>query len=141
MSLDRDDMDQIVATKIDHIKSEATSRSHSPLSKSTTLHLSRSSSSQGLPRTKAEIDDPDVKLEESRNGHSTLETKPARTSKTSKSGKKNIPRVAPLFDDLPDTTNEANSGYQVVEACLYQNKFLGYTEHAMECDCQEEWSK
>ncbi|WEW56474.1 histone methyltransferase set2 [Emydomyces testavorans] len=48
-------------------------------------------------------------------------------------------RVAPLFNDLPDQTTEAASTFQVMEACTYANKFMGYTEHAMDCDCAEEW--
>lgn len=143
MSVDRDDMDQTVVTKVDHVKSEATSRSHSPLSKSSKFQVSRSSSSSrpGLSRTKSDMDDTDVKSEEYRNGHDPLETKLPRPSKATKSGKKSVPRVAPLFDDLADATDEANRAYQVIDACIYQNKFLGYTEHAMECDCQEEWSE
>jgi histone-lysine N-methyltransferase SETD2 len=52
-----------------------------------------------------------------------------------------IPRSAPLFDHLEDATVEAKRSFAVLDACTYANKFLGYTEHAMECDCNEEWGK
>jgi len=49
------------------------------------------------------------------------------------------PRIAPLFDDLPDATEEAERTFTVIDSCIYQNKYLGYSEHALECDCTEEW--
>jgi hypothetical protein len=54
---------------------------------------------------------------------------------------KAIPRSAPLFDHLEDATMEATRSFFVLDACTYANKCLGYTEHAMECDCNEEWGK
>ena len=54
---------------------------------------------------------------------------------------KAIPRSAPLFDHLEDATTEATRSFLVLDACTYANKCLGYTEHAMECDCTEEWGK
>jgi [histone H3]-lysine36 N-trimethyltransferase len=55
-----------------------------------------------------------------------------------------VARTAPLFDHFDhfeDKTSEATSNFQVMEACTYTNKNMGYTEHAMECDCTEEWGK
>ncbi|KIX02748.1 uncharacterized protein Z518_08690 [Rhinocladiella mackenziei CBS 650.93] len=49
------------------------------------------------------------------------------------------PRVAPLFDHLPDATAEATSTFTLIDACTYQNKYLGFSEHALDCDCSEEW--
>lgn len=46
-----------------------------------------------------------------------------------------------LFDEMPDSTMEARSTFSLMETCTYANKYLGYTEHAMECDCAEEWGK
>lgn len=71
------------------------------------------------------------------NGHGYT----SRTKKVVQKSKKPPSRVAPLFDDYPDATAEANSEYQVIDACIYQNKYLGLTEHAMECDCVEEWGE
>jgi histone-lysine N-methyltransferase SETD2 len=65
---------------------------------------------------------------------------PAKLGRTT-SSQKVIPRVAPLFDHLPDKTAEATSTFQVMDACIYANKYMGYTEHGMECDCAEEWGK
>lgn len=64
---------------------------------------------------------------------------PAKPSRSA--SQKAIPRSAPLFDHLEDATMEAIRSFAVLEACTYANKFLGYTEHAMECDCNEEWGK
>jgi hypothetical protein len=62
--------------------------------------------------------------------------KPSRSA-----SQKTLLRSAPLFDHLEDATMEAARSFAVLEACTYANKFLGYTEHAMECDCNEEWGK
>lgn len=48
-------------------------------------------------------------------------------------------RQPQLFAHLPDATDEAQSGYDVMTACTYANKYLGTTDHAMECDCTDEW--
>ena len=77
------------------------------------------------------------------NGHATPkmepeeDLKPLKAQRSSKS--QIVPRVAALFDHLPDATAEATSTFTVMECCTYSNKYLGYTEHAMECDCSEEW--
>jgi [histone H3]-lysine36 N-trimethyltransferase len=63
-------------------------------------------------------------------------SKPSRTT-----SQKAVPRSAPLFDHLEDATMEAKRSFAMLDACTYANKFLGYTEHAMECDCNEEWGK
>jgi SET domain-containing protein len=64
---------------------------------------------------------------------------PSRPSRTA--SQKAVPRSAPLFDHLEDATMEAKRSFAMLDACTYANKFLGYTEHAMECDCNEEWGK
>ncbi|KAI5310797.1 histone methyltransferase set2, partial [Ascosphaera atra] len=48
-------------------------------------------------------------------------------------------RPPPLFDHLPDKTEEAKKTFDVLPDCTYASKYLGYTEHAMDCDCSEEW--
>lgn len=52
-----------------------------------------------------------------------------------------IARPAPLFHSYPDKSEEAKSSFQVISACIYSSKYIGSTEHAMECDCTEEWGK
>lgn len=55
------------------------------------------------------------------------------------SSQKVVARPTPLFDDLPDMTAVAKETFQVLSQCIYAAKYLGTTEHAMECDCAEEW--
>lgn len=50
-------------------------------------------------------------------------------------------RPPPLFNDYQDKTAEATSTFSTLTECTYANKYLGTTEHALECDCAEEWGK
>lgn len=52
-----------------------------------------------------------------------------------------VARPAPLFHSYEDKTEECKSSFQVISACIYSSKHIGSTEHAMECDCTEEWGK
>lgn len=75
-------------------------------------------------------------------GDITLNMEPGQPPKLARSSsQKVISRVAPLFDHLPDKTTEAKETFQVMQSCTYANKYLGYAEHSMECDCAEEWGK
>jgi hypothetical protein len=51
------------------------------------------------------------------------------------------PRIAPSLDHLPDVYTEATSTFTVIDACTYQNKYLGFSDHALDCDCSEEWGE
>lgn len=64
---------------------------------------------------------------------------PLKLARTS--SQKVMARPTPLFDHLPDMTADAKSTFQVITQCIYAAKYLGTTEHAMECDCAEEWGK
>ena len=135
---------ELSSTRVTAIKDEAIdSAASSPSLQATKLKSSRSSSiSTNVIKstTNASV----VKMQsDDMNGHSTPkmepeeDVKPTKTSRSTKS--QAVPRVAPLFDHLPDATSEATSLFAVMESCTYSNKYLGYTEHAMECDCSEEW--
>lgn len=117
------------------IKDEPLSRSATPLSASAKLKTNHSSSAS-TPRAKSELSDGDIKSEVEPSARAS-----PPPSKKTRNSKKPPPRVAPLFDDLPDATDDANSDYTVIDSCIYQNKYLGFTEHAMECDCPEEWGE
>lgn len=65
-----------------------------------------------------------------------LPPKLARTA-----SRKVVARPAPLFDSYEDKTEECKTSFQVIPACIYMSKHIGSTEHAMECDCTEEWGK
>jgi SET domain-containing protein len=68
---------------------------------------------------------------------------PGKVPKLSrKASQKIASRPPPLFDDLPDSTEEATSKFQVIRDCLYGSKYMGSSEHeALGCDCSEEWRK
>ncbi|KAK5172758.1 histone methyltransferase set2 [Saxophila tyrrhenica] len=48
-------------------------------------------------------------------------------------------RPPQLFDDYEDKTGEATSAFTVIKDCTYANKYMGATDPALECECQEEW--
>lgn len=57
------------------------------------------------------------------------------------SSQKTIARSPPLFHSYEDKTVESKDHFQLIPACVYSSKYIGCTEHAMECDCTEEWGK
>lgn len=75
-------------------------------------------------------------------GDITLKSEPGKAPKLSRTtSQKVIAKPPPLFSDVPDKTLEARGTFQVIPDCTYAAKYLGYTEHALECDCSEEWGK
>lgn len=107
-----------------------TSRSSS----SSTVHSRASSTSSIAKKPHATEEEEEKKVD--------VKPEPTPAAKPNRSaGRKAVPRVAPLFDHLPDATDEATGTFTVLDACTYANRYLGYTEHAMECDCPEEWGK
>ena len=85
---------------------------------------------------------PDEHDEEILGGEITVKMEPGHPPKLQRSSTQKVPaRTPPLFSHLPDRTAEATNMFQVIADCTYSNKNLGYTEHAMECDCSEEWGK
>ena len=91
--------------------------------------------SQSPPEEKSEH-------EEIIGGEITVKMEPGQPPKLARtSSQKVIARSTPLFDNLPDTTMDAKKTFQVIAQCIYAAKYLGSTEHAMECDCAEEWGK
>lgn len=80
--------------------------------------------------------------EEAVGGDVTVKMEPGQPLKLSRmASQKIVPRGALLFDDYPDKTADAKESFHVIPACIYSNKYIGSTEHAMECDCAEEWGK
>lgn len=101
----------------------------------------RRSQSQSPVKKEEEEGDADHQ-EEKVGGDITVRLEPGEPPKLARSSsQKVVPRPPPLYLDLPDSTEEARSTFEVMEMCIYANKFMGYTEHAMECDCAEEWGK
>ncbi|KAL8848848.1 MAG: hypothetical protein Q9221_006144 [Calogaya cf. arnoldii] len=81
------------------------------------------------------------KHEESVPGTVTVKQEPGQAPKlTRTTSQKVVPRIPPLYHDYPSKTDEAQRGFVVIQACNYQSKAIGVTEHAMDCDCAEEWN-
>lgn len=75
-------------------------------------------------------------------GDITLKQEPGKPPKLARSSsQKVIARPPQLFSHLPDSVNEARQTFEVINDCIYGSKYMGHTEHAMECDCSEEWGK
>lgn len=75
-------------------------------------------------------------------GGVTLKLEPGKPPKLSRTTTQKVEKRPPqLFDEYPDMTGEATSMFTVLPECTYANKYLGTTEHALECDCAEEWGK
>ena len=75
-------------------------------------------------------------------GDITLKIEPGQPPKLARSStQKVIARAPPMFDHMESKTEEATRGFLVIKECIYASKYLGSTEHAMECDCAEEWGK
>ncbi|PYH87599.1 SET and WW domain protein [Aspergillus ellipticus CBS 707.79] len=73
-------------------------------------------------------------------GDITVKLEPGQPPKlTRSSSQKIVARPPQLFSHLPDSTADAEATFELMDTCTYANKFMGYTEHAMECDCAEEW--
>jgi hypothetical protein len=98
--------------------------------------------SQSPNRQESSSHSPISAKEEVVGGEITVKAEPGQPLKLSRSSShKFIVGPPPMFDHLEDKTPEAKSGFQVINECTYSSKYLGYTEHAMECDCAEEWGK
>lgn len=73
-------------------------------------------------------------------GDIVVKQEPGQPPKLSRSSSQKIARGPPqLFSHFPDSTADALATFEQIDACWYANKYMGYTEHAMECDCAEEW--
>ncbi|KAJ5081352.1 hypothetical protein NUU61_009616 [Penicillium alfredii] len=73
-------------------------------------------------------------------GDLVVKQEPGQPPKLSRSSsQKVVSRPPPLYTHLPDSTQDALATFEQIQACWYANKYMGYTEHAMECDCTEEW--
>lgn len=97
--------------------------------------------SESLP-VKAEPSEEDALITSSVGGDITLKQEPGKPPKLARSAsQKVIARPPQLFDHLPNSVNEACESFEVIGNCIYSSKYMGHTEHAMECDCAEEWGK
>jgi hypothetical protein len=78
--------------------------------------------------------------EETIGGDLSIKLEPGKAPKLSRTmSQKVITGPRQLYNDLPDSTDEATSTFDVLPDCTYGARHLGTTEQALECDCVEEW--
>ena len=106
----------------------------SPLNKSSTQSpVKPSCSPDGSDATKSE---------EIIGGEVIVKMEPGQPPKLARSSSRRIPsRPAQLYHGYPSKTEEAKGVFEVIPACTYSSKYMGATEHGMDCDCSEEWGK
>ncbi|MCJ1285470.1 histone methyltransferase set2 [Xylographa opegraphella] len=74
-------------------------------------------------------------------GDISLKLESGPPPKLSRTASQKVIATAPqMFDHYEDKTQEAAGVFQIITQCSYSAKYLGSTEHAMECDCIEEWA-
>lgn len=115
----------------------------------------RETHSPKTPRTKSSMHSPlnsgrswsppDMKNQDNEKvvgGEVVVKMEPGHPPKLARTAsRKFIARPAPLFDHYENKTEESTASFEVIPACIYMYKHIGSTEHAMECDCTEEWGK
>ncbi|RMZ90657.1 hypothetical protein DV736_g2107, partial [Chaetothyriales sp. CBS 134916] len=143
MSVDKRLADELSAAHVTVARptQNSASASNSPSSMPANLNVSRSPSASSLSRIKLQPDK-SAKSEQANGGSaSPVKSESAKQAKMSRAQSAKAPpaRIAPLFGDLPDVGSKATSSFSVIDISTYQNKYLGYTETALECDCSEEW--
>lgn len=95
-------------------------------------------------KQKFDAESPAIKSddEETVGGDVTLKMEPGKPPKLLRTTSHKIEKRSPrLFFDHEDSTDESKGTFEVLPQCTYANKHLGTTEHALECDCAEEWGK
>lgn len=124
-----------------HVKSDPDTLKPTSASASATASVSVSAS----PAHSADVDLAMKKSpsdQETVGGDILVKEEPGQPPKLSRSSSQKVTSRPPqLFDHLPDSTQDALATFEQIDACWYANKYMGYTEHAMECDCAEEWGK
>ena len=136
---DSSDEEALSTIVVERVKQEPVSQNGTP----STLDIK--SATQSPKKYKSGTQSPvkaESEHEEVVGGEITVKLEPGQPPKLARSAsKKVIARSAPLFDHYEDKTEEATGVFQVITECAYSAKYLGSTEHAMECDCAEEWGK
>ena len=98
--------------------------------------------SSGRPKSPHEWDMAKSEHEETVGGQVTVKLEPGQPPKLARSSSQKVwSRPAPLFDNYPSRTEESKTKFEVIPTCIYGSKYMGSTEHGMDCDCSEEWGK
>ena len=75
-------------------------------------------------------------------GAVTVKLEPGQPPKLARSSSRKVwTKPARLFDDYPSKTEAARTDFEVIPGCIYGSKYMGSTEHGMDCDCTEEWGR
>lgn len=123
-----------------HLANNHTSANHASSSSSSSPADEFKSRSPSCPPVKAEPEEDST--EQKIGGEITVKLEPGKPPKLSRTAsRKVVSRPPSLFNHLPDSSEEACKTFEVIEDCVYSNKYIGYTEHSMDCDCVEEWGK
>ena len=129
-----------ISCRVDRIKQEAISNGVLPPRK-----VRKSSTDQSPSNPSKSSQTPNMikdEYEEVIGGDITVKMEPGQPPKLARTSSQKItPRAAPLFHTLPSKTDEAIETFQVLPSCTYTSKYIGSTEHALDCDCTEEWGK
>lgn len=113
-----------------------TNGQHSPLKLGRKVASRDSTEASNTPRSPATK----IEREDTVGGDITVKIEPGQAPKLSRTSSKKIMSKPPqLFLDLPDATSDASNTFEPIADCHYANKYLGTTDHALECDCSEEW--
>lgn len=118
------------------------SRSGTPAQKSASRSPPKNSSASQTPKSDSDED------EEVIGGDITLTVEPGKAPKLSrKSIQKFAARLPPLYNDLPDSTEDSLAVFQIIPECLYGSKSMGKSKMSddddgpIDCDCSEHRSK
>ncbi|KAI9697710.1 MAG: histone methyltransferase set2 [Bogoriella megaspora] len=125
-----------IRTSVDAVKQERTSTNGSPLK----FESNSRSTSESPVKPQATMRSPLHEHEDLIGGDITVKVEPGQAPKLSrKSSQKVIHRPPQLFIEHEDKTEEAKKTFHVIADCIYANKYIGTTDPALECDCQEEY--
>jgi hypothetical protein len=118
------------------------SRSGTPAHKSASGSPMKDSRGSQTPRSDSDEEEKAI------DGEITLTVEPGKAPKLSrKSAQKVAARPPPLYNDLPDSTEEALSVFQRIPECLYGSKSMGKSKMSddddspIDCDCSEHRSE
>jgi [histone H3]-lysine36 N-trimethyltransferase len=120
-------------------------RSPQQVQATTTVALDKTSlsavKSRSLTRSPIKKESNGGEGEKKTEGSIPIKLEPSQPARLSRSSSKVVARPSRLFDHLPNSTTDAQATFETMDVCTYTNKYMGSTEHAMECDCAEEWGK
>lgn len=114
------------------------SKSHSGGSARLARRSSVQTSKDATPQSPALKSD----QEDTVGGEISVKVEPGAAPKLSRSQSKKVAsRPPPLYTHEPDALPDALQSFDILTDCAYSNKYIGTTDHALECDCSEEWGK